>query len=146
MDMSALASAGQAFTALRTIASALVDVRDFTKLGTVRAELLQRILDAQGAMLDAQTALSTQFQEIGALKAEIAELKQAAAKRESYALHEIRPGAFVYRSKLPVTPTTPMHDVCQPCFDKGVKAISVSTRTSLGMNHECPTCRWRVYG
>jgi hypothetical protein len=141
MDMSTLVSAGQSFAAMKNIASALVDIRDYTKLAAMQADLLKQIVDAQGAMFEVQATLQAQLQEIGTLKAEIANLKKAAAERESYALYEICPGSFVYRSQLPVTPTTPMHYVCQPCFDKGVKGVlEVADLHMRGRTATCPVC------
>jgi len=47
----------QSFTAMRSIAKTLIDVRDFTKLASIQPDLMQRIVDAQGAMLKAQATL-----------------------------------------------------------------------------------------
>jgi hypothetical protein len=145
MDMSALVAGGQALTALRQIAGALLDVHDFTKLATVQTELLQRILDVQGAMLETQVVVSSHLQTIDTLKDEIATLKKITAERESYALHEIRRGAFVYRRREGVGAPEPIHYLCQPCYDKGVKVVLVETVNGGERYQTCPTCRWHVH-
>lgn len=144
MDMSAVVTRGQALTALRQIARTLLEVRDFTKLASVQTELLQRILDVQGAMLEMQVAVSSHLQTIDVLKDETAKLKRIAADRESYALHEIRRGAFVHRRPEGVGAPEPIHYLCQPCYDKGVKAVLVETVNNGDWFQTCPICKWRV--
>lgn len=51
-------------------------------------------------------------------------LENQLRERESYALHEARPGAFVYAPKPELQRhERPPHYLCQPCYDKGFKAI-----------------------
>lgn len=52
------------------------------------------------------------------------ELEVQLADRATYQLQEIRPGAFAYAPKPEHEgPQLPQHYVCQPCYDKGVKAV-----------------------
>src|SRR2546423_136815 len=131
MDMSVISAASQSLLSLRQIAATLVDVRDFTKLAGVQTDMLQRILDVQAAMLTMQATVSSHLETIDALKEEIAKLKKVAAEREDYALHAIRPGAFVYRYKGVVDESHPEHYLCQPCYDKGSKGVLLSQRHQM---------------
>jgi hypothetical protein len=111
MDMSAGTCGMAALQGLAGISRTLLDVRDFNKLAGIQAEMTQRILDIQTAMLDLQAKLSTKADAFDALKAYATELENAARERERYALYEIRPGAFVYRRRDDVQPVEPMHSL-----------------------------------
>ena len=116
MDMSALLSARQALAGLRDIAGCLVAIRDFNKLSAIQADMNQRILDVQGALLDLQTGYAAQSQQLEQAKARAGELEDAASERDRYTLYEIRRGAFVYRRRDGAQPKEPAHYLCQPCF------------------------------
>ena len=145
MDMSAVSSGIAALQGLAAISRTILDVRDFNKLAGIQVEMNQRILDVQAAMLDLQAKLATQSEALDALKAHATQLENAARERERYALHEIRPGAFVYRRREDVQPPEPPHYLCQPCFDKGIKAVLESENLHLhGRVQTCPACERRI--
>jgi hypothetical protein len=145
MDISAVSSGFSALQGLLGIAKNIVEVRDLTKLASIQVELQQRILDVQGAMLDMQEKLAAKSEALDALKAHTAKLENATRDRERYALHEISPGAFVYRRRDGVPPPEPMHYLCQPCLDKGVKAVLQLMVSGLhGKIQNCPVCNRHI--
>src|ERR1700674_4288112 len=113
IDMPATASAGQAISGLRKIATTLIDIRDFNKLGPIQAEVNQRILDLQRTMLELQSQLAAKSDAFDALEARLTRLEGTARERKRYALFEIRRGVFVYRRRKEVKPPEADHYLCQ---------------------------------
>jgi hypothetical protein len=141
MVMAEIAAGIQALVGLRTIAGGLVGLHDLSLLGGIQTEMNGKILDAQAAMLTLQATLSTQRDEIDSLKSELAEFKRKASERERYELYPLRPGAFVYKLRDGVDPPEAMHYLCQPCFDKGVKAVLERGMTGdKRWMESCPIC------
>jgi hypothetical protein len=143
--MSAIASARQAISELRTIATTLTDIRDFNKLPAIQAELNQRILDLQEAVLELQSQFAANSDALDAFKARLTRLEATERERKRYALYEIRPGVFVYRRRKEVKPPEPDHYLCQPCFDKGVKVVLEAQKSDVGAKMQtCPVCARRI--
>lgn len=141
MDMTLVAQTASAFSALRTIASGLIELRDFNKLAAVQADMNRELLTAQNGLFDLQAKLLALSDALNAEKAAHAELKARASERERYALHEVEPGRFVYKRRADVEPTEPAHYLCQPCFDKGVKAVLQETHDKYRDEIKCPVCK-----
>jgi len=145
MDINAVSSGIAAMQGLVGISRTLLEVRDITKLAGIQFELNQRILDVQAAMFDLQAKFQAKSDAFEALKAHATQLESAARDRERYTLHEIRAGAFVYRRREDVQPTEPIHYLCQPCFDKGVKAILEAQDSGVyGELQICPVCDRKI--
>lgn len=127
----ALASARAAFDLLKVA----VDARDQLKLQAAMAELQSKLMDSMSAGLAAaEKAAALQAQLLG-LEREKAEIERQLREREQYALHELVPGAFVYASKLVAQGNgVPLHYLCQPCFDKGVKSVLRRIEGHLGLS------------
>jgi hypothetical protein len=127
--------------ALLDLVKGAVDMRDDAKAKAALAELQTKLFDATSAalaMAEKAAALQTALSEAQREKSEIeAQIKDRAA----YALHELVPGAHVYASQ-PVAGGAdgPVHYLCQPCYDKGVKAILRSVPAGVGLNAKwvCP--------
>lgn len=147
MDMTAINSGLAALQGLVGISRTLLDVRDLAMLGAVQVDLTQRILAVQSALLELQTKQSALLEEMAELKAAGVQRERAAAERERYALHELSVGSFVYRLREGVQPPEPTHYLCQPCHDKGVKAV-LERRGPMydrgPWRQVCPVCRHAV--
>lgn len=145
MDISAISSAGQAFAAMRQIISAAIDVRDATRLATLKADLLAKLVEAQTATLELVEKLAASERAKLALEARLREIEEAERHRERYLLHDVGRGAFVYRLRDGVEPAEPTHYLCQPCYDKGVKAVLEHNDSVVGPTETCPVCTRVIY-
>jgi hypothetical protein len=59
-----------------------------------------------------QTSFAAQSDALEKTKPQATALENAARERERYELHEIGPGAFVYRGRDGVAPPEPLHYLC----------------------------------
>ena len=118
------------------LAAALASARtalELIKLGVAardEAKVQAALIEANMRLLDLSTAALSLAEKNGALVAQLAaaqsENRQIKAKlddRAAYALHEVRPGAFVYAAKAAGDGSKPAHYLCQPCYDKGIKTV-----------------------
>lgn len=141
-----------ALGAVRTavdIARMAVDARDDARAKQAIAEIQMKLLDVMSAAL----AVS---EKAAALQAALVEsqdahrqLKAAVAEKEACTLAEIRPGGYAYSSKL-LQEGNYQHTpyFCQPCYDKGVKALLKFSPAREGADAlwECPeTKQHEVY-
>lgn len=119
-----LAGAISGVGALLQIAEVAIKARDDAKAKQAIADVQIKLLDLSTAALAmAQTNISL-TDEIRLLKEENQQLQMKASEREGYALAEISPGVYAYKSQ-PVEgrEDSVPHYVCQPCYDKGVKSV-----------------------
>lgn len=125
--------------------------RDAAKLEAATLELRSQLFamsDIAMAYIEKNVALVTSNAALQEANAEhvraIAELEQKLVERERYALHELRPGAFVYSPKAsqaaPDQSAMAAHYLCQPCYDKGLKAVLRfhPARTGTDAHYTCP--------
>jgi len=108
-----------------------IRARDDAKIQAATLELREKLFamsDIAMAYVERNAALVSRNAQLELTSAEqaraIAKLEDKAAERARYALHEIRPGAFVYA----FVPTAgadarPAHYLCQPCYDRGIRAV-----------------------
>lgn len=106
------------------IAKVALDARDEAKLRSALTDLTLKLNDVSiSALASTERAMALQ-NTIRDLEDEARRLKLEATERERYALTEIRPGALAYKSKhVDGRQDEPTHYLCQPCYDKGVKAM-----------------------
>lgn len=148
MDLSVITTAVGAISAAKELGKAAMGIRDFNEAAPVIAQLNDQLLKAQDALFRHNAELLALQQEQFETAKKLREMEEALAQRGRYSLFELSPGVFVYRVN--VTPggsdvqnpsgTEPMHYVCQPCFDKGVKAVLARNETHLRVIHLCPSC------
>lgn len=148
MDMTAIASLTTAISAAREIAQGAIGMRDTVLVSEATTRLLQRLLEAQNALLAYNTVLLQLQHEQFEAREEIRKLQEAARERGRYTLFELAPGQLAYRVN--ITPeqsrsgepgsAEPMHYVCQGCFDKGRKAV---LRIGPSVAH-CPLCKENI--
>jgi hypothetical protein len=145
MDMTAIASLTSAISAAREIAQGAIGVRDAVLINEATGRLVQKLLDAQNALLEHNAALLQLQNEHFKVHEELRELREAASERGRYTLFELVPGKFAYRVNIAPEQSgssepgsaEPLHYVCQGCFDQGRKAVlRISEYVAF-----CPLCK-----
>ena len=89
----------------------------------IKVDLLDKIIDAQGALLAAQESQSTLTKRIEQLETELVGLKNWDAEKANYELKDLYGGRFVYLHKEAVNKAENRHFLCTKCFDKGHRSI-----------------------
>jgi hypothetical protein len=145
MDFSLIAAASSAIGAAREIGRAAVGVRDFNQLAATVSQLNDQLLKAQDALFTHQAQLLGLQQELFQTKEQLRIAQQVVEERGRYELFEISRGMFVYRLKLSMEAgapgAEPVHYLCQPCFDRGVKNALIRREFANRVIHVCPSCR-----
>lgn len=119
-----IASAISLTSGLLGAAKTAIAARDEAKAQQAIADVQMKLLDVSTAALSLiQTNISL-TDEIRLLKDENKQLQMKASEREGYTLSEISSGVYAYKSKPSEEGTDPpLHYMCQPCYDKGVKSV-----------------------
>jgi hypothetical protein len=148
MDLSVITAAVGAISAAKELGKAALGVRDFNEVAPVIAQLNDQLLKAQDALFRHNAELLSLQQEQFETAKKLREMEEALAQRGRYSLVELSNGVFVYRVN--VAPEAgaldkpsgaePLHYVCQPCFDKGVKAVLIRRENDFTVFHNCPEC------
>lgn len=116
-----------ALTAARSLlqlASDALNARDDAKVRMALSELQSKLFDATSAALAMAEKASSLQSALSESEREKREVKATLEERGSYELHELEPGSFAYASKASAErPGVPQHYLCQPCYDKGIKAV-----------------------
>ncbi len=151
MDISLIAAASSAISAARDVGKAAVGLRDFNQLAGVIAQMNEQILKAQDSLFAHNAQLLALQNEVFEAREELRKARESLAERGKYALFELSPGVFVYRSRADLAPhlsgasnpgcAEPQHYVCQGCFDKGERIVLVRLETAAGFSHQCPQCK-----
>lgn len=125
MDISLVTGAVTAIKAARQIGSAALKVRDFNQFAGMIAEINEQLLKAQESLFEHNANMMDLQQKFFEACEELRKLQKAAAEHDRYSLHEVSPRVFVYRANAPdgAENAAPMHYLCQPCFDKGIKSV-----------------------
>lgn len=117
MDISsALSSAKAAFDILSTSIAA----RDEAKIQAALTDLQRKHTElTASAMAHIEKAFNLQSDLLKA-KDEISKLKTEINQKESYDLFEVASGKFCCKSN---KEGSPLHYLCQPCWDRGIKSV-----------------------
>lgn len=149
MDLSSVSSAVAAITAAKDLGKAMIGLRDFNQVATTVSEINDKLLKAQESLFAHNTQLMQLQDEHFKTREELRELKETLSQRGRYSLFEISSGIFVYRVNINPEPSKmsdpltsePLHYVCQPCFDKGIKVV-LQKGDFYGFSHlECSNCK-----
>lgn len=101
-----------------------IAARDSAKIEAAMQDMTGRLTDALMSGLAAVEKAQTLQTALVTAERRNAELEQELVDRAMYELHELRPGAFAYRSKSTLDrPEQPQHYLCQACRDSGLKTI-----------------------
>lgn len=129
MDASLVSGLMTSLTATVELGKAALGVRDANQLAATVAQMNDKILHAQQSLFGVMAQSLALTQELANAQQENQKLRAAIEQRGRYALVELAEGQFVLRSKLesgtdsnPVD-AEPVHHICQPCFDKGLKSV-----------------------
>src|SRR5690242_16993814 len=99
VDLLALAQGFQAVRSASDIAQTLIGLRDSAKLLEKTVELNRKIADAQTALFAAQSEQAELVQTIGTLEKEIADFETWNADKQKYKLYHLGWSAFAYMLK-----------------------------------------------
>jgi predicted RNA-binding Zn-ribbon protein involved in translation (DUF1610 family) len=145
MDMTSLAAAQASIKALaglaRSIALAVVDHQMKDKL----IEIQQGILDVQSKLADATEERLNLVGEVAELRQKLRDFEAAGAALDSYELHEMAPGQFLYKSK--DTEHALEHFACPQCHNAGKVTVLQSKKTGRQQTlYGCatPSCRFQL--
>ncbi|KLD63906.1 hypothetical protein [Dyella japonica] len=137
MDLALINTAVTSLAHIRQLGEAMKDIRDFNLVAAQVAEINSQLLKAQESLF----AHSAQMHELQAKYREVSDelrkANEALAERGKYHLHELSPGVFVYRCG---EGEQPVHHLCQPCFDKGTKAVLQRHNRWGAISIDCPIC------
>ena len=117
-DMGSIAGALSSFSALKNIAQAMVTLHD--------AKALQlKVIEFNGALIDAQTQIFAVNQErtalidqIGQLEKEVANLKAWETEKQRYQPADMGDGNIAYVVKPAMRGTEPPHYLCANCYQQ----------------------------
>lgn len=141
MDFSVVTAAMSSISAAKTMGETLIGVRDFNQTAGIVSELNGELLKAQESLFTLSAQLLEMQQKEARTAQELRDLQESMAERARYSMHQLSQGVFVYRSNGVTAEGNgdPVHYLCQPCFDKGTKAVLVYSRVTG--HHRCPVCR-----
>jgi len=106
------------------MAKVALAARDDAKVKEALLQLQDRLYDAQSAALTAVERASGLQAALVKCEEEKRELERQLEDRNAYDLFEVRPGAFVLRSKPgPEGVAPPEHYLCQNCQGKGITSV-----------------------
>ncbi|HDS1216241.1 TPA: hypothetical protein QEF70_002715 [Stenotrophomonas maltophilia] len=148
MDLTSISTAFTAIDLIRKGLSAAIDVRDFNKAAAELSKLNEALISAQTALLAQNGALFELQREKFQATEKLRELEEALAERGRYSLVELAAGHFAYRVNVipkeggasQPSGAQPVHHLCQPCFDKGVKSVLQRFVQYSVVHLRCPVC------
>jgi hypothetical protein len=117
------------------LAKSILDVRDATKLQSVRFELMNLLLEAQ----QAETALVADKRQ---LEERVRELEAWDGEKERYELKDIGNGCMAYVLKPSAAGSEPPHSLCANCYQQGRKSILTPFHIQIGRAEamQCHAC------
>jgi hypothetical protein len=144
-DLSAIAGALASLNAAVNITTAMKDLRDWSLVQSKVIELQGAILDAQSSLFSANEERLTLIKKVSDLEAAVTKLKEWDSEKKKYTLTEAGPGVFAYIKKSKTCGTEPPHYLCAKCYEDSKKSILHRMDTaSMGNLLTCPTCNARM--
>jgi hypothetical protein len=150
LDPTLLSGAMSALSIAKELGKAAIGVRDFNEVAPIISKLNDQLLNAQESLFKINAQVFALQQENFESAKKLREMEETVAERKRYAYFELSPGIIVYRANItPVesqvgepSSAEPLHYLCQPCFDSGVKAVLMRhTNYPNGIYHRCPICK-----
>lgn len=139
-----IGSAIAAFSAMKDLASGLVNERDRQKAAAIEVEFTNKFIEAQTHLTQLLGTVINQQGHIGTLEKRIRDMEAAQAEKERYVLAKVGTERefFAYRLRAPAELTERIdeveHFVCQPCFETGKKVVLSGNGDGYW---ECPACK-----
>lgn len=124
------------------IAKGVQALKASTEIRQATSEMLDALLTAKIAAVDAHEAESALIQQVRELEAEIASMKSWDGEKERYELQRFYPGSFAYSLKPELAAGEPPHHLCQHCYESGQKSRLQATDAVRARYrvHRCHTC------
>jgi hypothetical protein len=118
-----------AFTAAKDLGLALVSERDRHKAAAIQIEFTEKIVQAQANLLQVLGIATEQAEALRTARERVGELEAGQREAQRYQLVEVVAGRGIYAyrlrpaSELDERRDEPVHFLCQPCFDRGIKSV-----------------------
>ena len=150
MDWTAIGSITTSISAARDIAKGIAAMRDITLINEKTAALMEQLLKAQESLLAHNSMLLQLQNEHFEAREELRKLQETLSERGRYTLVELAPRQLAYRVNVAPQlsgtddpgPSEPLHYACQPCFDKGIKAVLQGDYSlAIPKGLRCPVCK-----
>lgn len=124
---------------------ALIDIREEVRRNHAILDLQRQAIELHGHISAAEQEKAALLKRVGALEAEIADLKAGSAELERYELKDIGGGASAYMLKPEMRGAEPPHWLCPACYASGKKSLyQFSTTFRGGQVYRCTQCRGHV--
>jgi hypothetical protein len=121
MPVAEIAAAVTGIRSALDIAKAMVGLRDAETFRSKSIELQTVILESLDKAIEARESYAAQLDQIRALEAEVARLKEWNAEKQNYELKGIGSGSVAYMLKPETRGSEPPHWLCPTCFAQGKK-------------------------
>jgi hypothetical protein len=122
-DVTAIAAVLSSFNALKNIAQAMIGLHDTQALQL-------KIIEFNGALIDAQTKIfsineerSALIERVRELEEQVADLEAWETEKQRYELKSIARGSYAYELKPETQGAEPPHRICAHCYQRGKKSI-----------------------
>lgn len=151
MDMSLISGIATALTTAVDMSRAAAGMRDSALIAAEVARINDQLLHAQQGLLRHNAELLLLTQQHFEATQQLREAQEALKERGRYEFVMLEEGQPAYRMKSAPDvsraagaaapgPSEPIHYVCQPCFDKGIKAVLVGQDVWSVWTWRCPHC------
>lgn len=144
MDHTLISTARKALAAAIDMGLVAIKMRDFNAMASALTKVNEQLIHAQDALLSHHAQFSALNEKLLHTTKELAIAHHVIAQRGNYELVSLSLGVFAYRLKQTPSggPTLgePVHYVCQPCLDKGIKAVLVRRQSAVSISHVCTLC------
>lgn len=144
MDINAMLSL---LSSAKELGGLLVAERDAQKAAAIKAELTEKILEAQAQFAQVLGAVIEKDAALARLAQRVRELEAAQSEKDRYELAVLEPSGntFAYRlrpaAELSERQSEPTHFLCQPCFDIGRKSILTRSEFYGRYVFKCSACK-----
>ena len=142
MPAAEIAAALTSLRAALDITKAMIGLRDAEAFRARSIELQGLILESLDKAIESREAYSAQLDQIRALEAKVASLKNWDAEKQDYELKNIGKGSVAYMLKPDKRGAKPPHWFCPTCFANGQKSFLQPTGAQIGRTctYKCVTC------
>jgi hypothetical protein len=147
MPVAEISAAISSLNATLNIAKAMIGLRDAEAFRAKSIEMQQTIMDALDNGIAAREAYTKQLDRVGALEAEVANLKAWDAEKQRYELKGIGgQGALAYVLKPAARGSETPHWLCPNCFAQGKKSYLQNAGEMQGRVwvYKCVACKAAV--
>jgi hypothetical protein len=143
MPVAEITAAVTSIRAAYDLTKAMIAAHDNDLLAKQARELNALMLDVLDKSIAARQSYAEQMDEVQALKAEVAALKDWAREKEKYELKSVGSGAMVYMLKPEARGSEPPYWLCSNCFAQGKKSFPQSTHQMhlRRLIYNCSSCK-----